>query len=738
MARQTQADQSHDVTQVSQHDICGYLKPIAVLGRMPDATGISQHLLSLHRTLADVVELITYDVNDLETCLTLNWDWPRFAAVIVTESVVHQPVLVQMLRRLAGSLPRLLVLAWDSDRLDPQEIEVVNQAFDHVLADNALLADHWSRQVAPHVGWHTFPLNLDLRARSAGVQPRSRRSWSPIVVGCIAAFHPRKRHDVVVDLVADLIAEGENVELLMHSNLQHGDGFERTRRYAEQRLGERALVTNNDKTPSELTELYHNIDVFVSLSQGETYNVPLRDALAAGIPCVISDIPGHHDLVGRYGVVAVPAGIPVPASYPERGGIVCGIQYQCTHADALPALRGVVRAVRVGLGPDPYSVSETGLASDSRVKIAPMFDVLRGAGALQLARIGSRSGTPSSASAGPVIKPPRRLVLLAHDAGFFSLYNTYASHVAWWQDEERSAGFDQVLADWSVRALERGVGLHEVESFCYASPSEGNAFFKLFENPFPELQLDEARWLADLDGAELLTNSFNAKVDPYLTYKNAARLYRSLGFAQWRKRMARVVSSHLKPLPEVCEALRKSLRVVPDDASKLSMHVRHPSHAVEQPDGSIASVDDFIRVAEGWLQTQHAGVVLLATDQESVVTAFRRELGDSVACRDGVVRTSEEDDARFRESARSGVQLGHQIQHLTASNPSSWSSAFARDVMLDMLFLAQGELFIHTTSNVATAVAMQSPDIAMMHIRGSDTWSTLQARTLLEQRIRVV
>lgn len=732
---------------IARQDISTFVKPIALVGRMPDSTGISQHLLSLYRTVGEAIQLVTYDLHDHASVQTLAWDWPRYSAVIVTESVVHDPDLVLMLRRLAGSLPRILVLAWDSEILDPAEVEVLNQAFDAVLADNEPLSRAWARQVAPHVQWNTFPLNLDLRARAAGVQPRARRSWSPVVIGSVAAFHPRKRHLLTIDIVSDLVAEGEDLVLLVHSNLGHADEYQETVKYATHRLGERAIITNNDKSPQEMSELYRHLDVFVSLSQGETYDIPLRDALASGLPCVVSEIPGHHDLFGLPGVSSVPAPIPVPATYPERDNLTAGTQYQCTHEDAKRVLKQLVRQVRVGLGPDPHLTSRSGLQSDFRLKIQEMVDVLRSADALHLQPLGGDlpPSPPSSARRSrpgserrPAGSRPRRLILVGHDAGFFSLYNTYASHRAWWQAEGRG-GFDEVLADWSVRAVRAGSGKQTFESFCYVGEDEGNLFFHLFENPYPDQPYDTQTPLDELEGAEYLTDSFNAKLDPYLTYKHAAKLYRGLGFPQWRQRMHRVVNEALRPRSDIQRIVDKLRSQVPEGAPTLSLHVRHPSHAMEQSEMSIAGVADFVTAARGWMTSNPDGHVLLATDQETVVQRFRREFGERVQFREGITRTTESDHEGYDAlDADRKLEIGHQIQHQNAGSPNRWSAALAEEVVVDALFLATGDSLVHTTSNVATAVAMLNPTQQMLSIRRGDSWDAIRARAFLEQRIQVV
>jgi glycosyltransferase involved in cell wall biosynthesis len=727
---------------LARGEITSFVKPIALLGRLPDSTGVSHHVLSIYRALGSAFPIETYETTDQASIESLAWSWPEYSAVVATESILHSPHIVALMRQLRGKLPRILILAWDSDQLDPLEVDVINEAFDVVMPDSESLGEHWAQQVDDHVKWVPFPINLDLRSLAVGPGPRMRQTGSSVIIGAVAAFHPRKQHRLLIDVVADLVDEGENLELIIHSNLAHAGSFEDTIAHARDRLGYRAVITNDDKSPRDLARLYQTLDLFVSLSQGETFNIPVREALSAGVPCVISDIPGHEDLTSLPGVVSVPARIPVLANYPERGDIVAGIQYQCEYAEAKKAVRDLVRQVRVGLGPLPFDVTKSGLTSDVRRRRRRMFSALAEAGAVEFTGLPAPAAPvnrePVARSRKANSPEPRKLVLLGHDAGFFSLFNNYVSHVAWWEGEGKGQ-FDQVLADWSASAVAFATGNASFESFCYAGGSEGNVFFSLFENPYedhtygPETRLDE------LSNASYLCESFNAKLDPYLTYVHASQLYRSLDFPQWRQRMNAVVRRNLRVRPHIQAEVDLLTSEVPSGCPTMSMHVRHPSHAIEQPDGALADVDDFIRVASDWLGRESSGRILLASDQERVVSRFRSEFADRMLVRDAVARTSEQHDEAFEKLATTAqMTIGHQIQHLKAERPDLWSSKLAEEVVIDALFLATGDILVHSTSNVATAVSMLNPTSSMFHIRGGDTWNSIRARALLEERTQLV
>jgi glycosyltransferase involved in cell wall biosynthesis len=56
------------------------------------------------------------------------------------------------------------------------------------------------------------------------------------------------------------------------------------------------IVSNSDKT-----WLYQNCDVFCAPSLAEGFGLPVAEALQAGAPLLLSDIPAHHEIAGQWG-----------------------------------------------------------------------------------------------------------------------------------------------------------------------------------------------------------------------------------------------------------------------------------------------------------------------------------------------------------------------------------------------------------------------------------------------------
>jgi hypothetical protein len=159
----------------------------------------------------------------------------------------------------------------------------------------------------------------------------------------------------------------------------------------------------------------------------------------------------------------------------------------------------------------------------------------------------------------------------------------------------------------------------------------------------------------------------------------------------------------------------------------VAAHVKHPSHSVEQPNGTIAERHEYVQEVRDALA--HRGVaegsddwrVFLATDQDRVVALFDEEFGDRVIRFDDVERIDVQTDAAFDGlDPEQQVQNGHQIQHILAADRARWSTRLAWEVWRDAEAMAASDVLIHAVSNVATAVSYLGPGVRMVFAAPDD------------------
>lgn len=324
------------------------------------------------------------------------------------------------------------------------------------------------------------------------------------------------------------------------------------------------------------------------------------------------------------------------------------------------------------------------------------------------------------------IKPTSyALTLVPSDAGFFSVFNTLISVKAFWSGQH---GFSCIEPDWAVKSVLKFWKTNKLTSYCYAGTDEGNVFPLLFQGwDKPEMFPAPKR--------RILSHSPNLNPDPDLTYVFADRLYRSAGFREWRLFMNKALGD-LRPNDSIISEISKTFASVKEDDFVIGMHVRHPSHAMEQPNSEIPLANDFIRVAKDLIKSRSSDTsktyIFLATDQESVAEEFRSFFGNMLLLFGEVTRVTKKQTSEYESlSAQDQLMVGHQVQHIAAKNQERWSSNLATEIIRDAWGLARSDILVHSVSNVATAVTYINPNLESIPIRKGDDLELARLRSRL-------
>lgn len=621
---------------------------------------------------------------------------------------------------------RIAWIAFDSDELPPTWVDILNHRFDILLVTSPhLMAVAENSGVEIPVG--AMPIPLELGAALA--RPYRRPPGKRVRFLTVGAFHPRKGQEQVVEAFLDAFAGRHDVELLLHSNTAFGETFDRIAALLKRPGGHLVKLSHENLSHADKDRLIRSADVFVNCSRGEGYSVGPREALATGAALVLTHVGGHIDLAGPPGVFSLPATIEVPARYPEIDNAVFGSQRVPDTGDIASALAAADQFAR--------SPAFTATVHDRCMAAAQWsFEALATSFASMLdAKLPLfRLPQPPHPC---VILPPRvrdavervigpranglgqvsRLVQLAHDGGFFSVFNAFVSHVVWEQREERCHA---VLPDWDVGRMIADRGTATMTSFCYGQPGDGNLWCHLFEPPFgfSAAELNDPAVLYRRSARPQTVH--NELREPQMTYVHAYKLYQSKNFARWRRQYHAVFARHIRLRASLADSIDQFAAAHFTGRFVIGAHVRHPSHTVEQPGAVIAHDDAYITriraiLAErGLTHDTGSWVVFLATDQDRVVRRFTDEFGANAVFLTDVRRTREAEDQAFdRLSDEEKHGDGHQLQHLVAADRPSWSIKMAEEVIRDAWLMARCDVLLHVVSNVSTAVSYMNPDLVM-------------------------
>ena len=620
---------------------------------------------------------------------------------------------------------RLAHVNFDSDRLPKRWVELLNESFDGAVVPSRHLVEVL-RSSGVKRPISVVPVALDLDQLLAQSAPFP--AGATVRFCSVGAFHPRKGADLVVEAFAEAFADSPNVSLRLHSNLAFGDTLDRLRARVMDLGVHNVEVTHGHLSEADTQRLISQSEVFVSCSGGEGYSIPPRQALAAGRAVVISAAGGHLDLLGPPGVFPVEPRLRVPARYPEIDNGLFGERGQVQVGDIVTQLRAALTYARsAAYARDvPARRARASAFTFSRL-VVPYCELIdfnirtfrRDEPPHPIARIPNEAAAVAVSlvgSHGSRLRDPGKRVVLAHDGGFFSVFNTFLSHLVW---DLRDPRCHMVLPDWDVARIMRIRGVSQFTSFCYGRPGDGNLWLRLFEAPFDlnDESLDDESFL--WDRASCPTSLVNESREPHLTYVHAHRLYRDRDFPAIRIQYHRAYRQHVHIRPPIVAEVDQMTRAF-QGRFMIGAHVRHPSHSVEQPGGVVPGVDSYLERVRALVdrkgirpQSDDWGL-FLATDQERVVARFREEFGEHVLSFPDVRRTTAQEDQRFESlSAADRSRDGNQLQHLVAADRTAWGIRMAEEVVRDALALSRCSTLLHVVSNVATAVAFMNPALEM-------------------------
>lgn len=172
-------------------------------------------------------------------------------------------------------------------------------------------------------------VDVDLFRPAPGSRPR-------LTLFSISRLVPRKNVDVLIAAVEQLVAEGEPLALVVAGT---GPEEARIRQLAEQSSGAVRFVGFIDEDRKR--QLLGETDVFVQLSTREGLSIATLEALASGVPCLVSNLPGVREPIdaGQTGWYV---------DDPENvGSVVAALRRVLADRNRLGDMRQACRAVAV-------------------------------------------------------------------------------------------------------------------------------------------------------------------------------------------------------------------------------------------------------------------------------------------------------------------------------------------------------------------------------------------------------
>jgi len=225
----------------------------------------------------------------------------------------------------------------------PQDVVMkMNQNFDAIVVPDEWMIDIF-KQSGVNLPIFVLPLVLDPNLQSLLTIPLKnvKNNNKPFVFGMTGAFTPRKNHILLLRAFAEEFGNNPNFKLKLHGASEAYSFSMRQLLYVQKQYQITNVEISQKKySRQEYENFISSLDCYAFVSKGEGFSITPREALAAGIPCILSDNTAHKIICKSGLVCPVPSNIKEPAYYVPMGQFI-GSDFNCNICDVRKALRNV-------------------------------------------------------------------------------------------------------------------------------------------------------------------------------------------------------------------------------------------------------------------------------------------------------------------------------------------------------------------------------------------------------------
>jgi len=221
---------------------------------------------------------------------------------------------------------------FEATRISLKAVERLNTYFDEVIVPDEFLIEVYQKSgVIIPVRCIPTGLYLDRFLEL----PLKEVCWSPFTFGCVATRYERKNLKKLIDSFFAQFGNDKNVHLKIHAADYFQDGV--LEKYIKSLGTHTITISAEPLNEDQYVEFLYTLDCYVLLSKGEGFSNTPREAMAAGIPIIITNNTGHKTILKSGCGIGIDC-FEVPADYQGFVTQEVGNQYDCTNNDVQKAL----------------------------------------------------------------------------------------------------------------------------------------------------------------------------------------------------------------------------------------------------------------------------------------------------------------------------------------------------------------------------------------------------------------
>ena len=253
---------------------------------------------------------------------------------------LSSPYLEEYLQALKKKDPQALCVACsvvEADAIPDGWAYLLNTYFDAVVVPDQYLVEVYKKS-GVNIPVYCIAQGILVAAYDNGVKKEKWTSWSkrPFVFGISARNHPHKNILKVAQAFFNEFKDDPQFKLVIHTK---EDAFlnETLFDFIHENNIKTIVVLEENKSRVDYIALLKSFDCYVLVSRGEGFSVTPREAMALGVPCILSNNTAHKTICATGYVQSVHC----PLVVPSVGEPVIRNDFDCTVEEVQKAMRFV-------------------------------------------------------------------------------------------------------------------------------------------------------------------------------------------------------------------------------------------------------------------------------------------------------------------------------------------------------------------------------------------------------------
>ncbi len=285
--------------------------------------------LTVANNLSPELQRIVYSGNHQAGKVAILLDNPMYTLDIMPALQVPNDSLIKI------AFPMI-----ESSKLVPPFVKILNEKFDAVIASDECFVDVY---INSGVTIPVFVLPCAISLEQHLEKPTRTAAHDPFVFSISAAFWRRKNQIKILEAFLREFGNNPQVQLKMQGRGGFLEIIYQLEEIKRIHNLDNVDIKCEELTPAKFNEFLDETDCCILPSTAECFSFLPREAMARGIPCIISNNTAHKALCSTELVRAVPTEIEVETDlyYFLKGSADLGVEYDCTVEDIQQAMHDV-------------------------------------------------------------------------------------------------------------------------------------------------------------------------------------------------------------------------------------------------------------------------------------------------------------------------------------------------------------------------------------------------------------